>query len=108
MKAVLVVLLLALAMAQDDPVELCVREKCPDEVAACEKNAFCAIAATKCSNQCASDYTCLVACANKSGNKLLIALYIINTIKIGAIVVKPTVIHHSVIPNVTSSNVLKI
>ncbi|CAD8055329.1 unnamed protein product [Paramecium sonneborni] len=74
MKALLFVVLLAFAVAQDDPVELCVREKCPDEVAACEKNAFCAIAATNCSNKCSADYDCLVECANKSGNKLLIAL----------------------------------
>lgn len=54
MKSILFAALIVLAFAQQTPEE-CVRSNCPDEVRACELNAFCVAAATKCYNSCGAD-----------------------------------------------------
>ena len=74
MKTLLLVALFALTFAADP--EQCLKDMCPTEYSACEKEVFgCATAAMKCKNQCGgSDAECMYNCAVASKNAKLIAL----------------------------------
>ncbi|CAD8060510.1 unnamed protein product [Paramecium sonneborni] len=74
MKSILLITLLALTYTADP--EQCLKEKCPNEYAACQKEVFgCASAAMKCKNQCGGDDAqCMLDCALASKNAKLIAL----------------------------------
>lgn len=72
----LICIALIVALAYAD-AEACVRENCPKEVSACEKEVFgCALKALNCNNKCSGDPVCNSKCATDSGNAKLIALYI--------------------------------
>jgi hypothetical protein len=81
MKAVLILLLLvALAIAQSPELEKCIKEKCPDQYGKCQKTSGCEAKLKKCAEQCGEKVaqTCWTLCLGLPGAAANVALCAVN------------------------------
>ena len=80
MKAILIVLILAIAYAQSPELEACIKEKCPDQYQKCHDDGVCEEKVKKCAEKCGEvyDFGCWSGCVGLFGKATNVCICAVN------------------------------